>query len=92
MLHGGRRFHVLAVVDDFTRECLCLIASTSLSGARLARELGSLIARRGKPKTVVSDNGTEMTSMSILKWRQETHIERHYIAPRKPMKNGFVES
>jgi hypothetical protein len=59
----GRRFRVLAVVDDFTRECLCLIADTSLSGARLARELDSLIARRGKPKTIVSDNGTEMTSM-----------------------------
>jgi putative transposase len=52
----GRRFRVLAVVDDFTRECLCLVADTSLSGARLARELDSLIARRGKPKTIVSDN------------------------------------
>ena len=46
----GRRFRVLAVVDDFTRECLCLVADTSLSGARLARELDSLIARRGMPK------------------------------------------
>ncbi len=57
----GRYFRVLAVVDDFTRECLCLIADTSLSGARLARELDSLIARRGTPKTIISDNGTEMT-------------------------------
>jgi putative transposase len=56
----GRRFRVLAVVDDFTRECLCLVADTSLSGARLARELDGLITRRGKPKTIVSDNGTEM--------------------------------
>jgi putative transposase len=88
----GRRFRVLAVVDDFTRECLCLVADTSLSGARLARELDSLIARRGKPKTIVSDNGTQMTSMAILKWCQETHVEWHYIAPGKPMQNGFVES
>jgi putative transposase len=79
----GRRFRVLAVVDDFTRECLALVADTSLSGARLARELDSLIARRGKPKTIVSDNGTEMTSMAILKWCQETHVEWHYIAPRQ---------
>lgn len=43
----GRRFRVLAVVDDFTRECLCLVADTSLSGARLARELDTLIVRRG---------------------------------------------
>jgi putative transposase len=77
----GRRFRVLAVVDDFTRECLCLVADTSLSGARLARELDSLIARRGKPRTIVSDNETEMTSISILKWCQETKVEWHYIAP-----------
>jgi putative transposase len=88
----GRRFRVLAVVDDFTRECLCLVADTSLSGHRLARELDSLIAKRGKPKTIVSDNGTEMTSMAILKWCQQAHIEWHYIAPGKPMQNGFVES
>lgn len=50
----GRRFRVLAVVDDFTRECLCLVADTSLSGARLARELDSLITKRGKPRTIVS--------------------------------------
>src|SRR5690606_36814376 len=55
----GRRFRVLAVVDDFTRQCLCLVADTSLSGARLARELDNLIARRGKPWTIVSDDGTE---------------------------------
>lgn len=89
---GGRRFRVLAVVDDFTRECLCLVADTSLSGTRLARELDNLTARRGKPRTIVSDNGTEMTSMVILKWCQETHVEWHYIAPGKPMQNGFVES
>lgn len=88
----GRRFRVLAVVDDFTRESLCLVADTSLSGARLARELDSLIARRGKPRTIVSDNGTEMTSMAILKWCQETKAEWHYLAPGKPMQNGFVES
>lgn len=84
----GRRFRVLAVVDDFTRECLCLVADTSLSGARLARELDSLIARRGKPNTIVSDNGTEMTSMAILKWCQETQVDWHYIAPGKPPLGG----
>ena len=65
----GRRFRVLAVVDDFTRECLCLVADTSLSGARLARELDDLTTRRTKPKTIVSDNGTEMTSMPNLLMR-----------------------
>ena len=88
----GRRFRVLAVVDDFSRECLALIADTSLSGRRLARELDAIIAQRGKPRTIVSDNGTEMTSMAVLEWCQSTHVEWHYIAPGKPMQNGFVES
>ncbi|MGJ7042021.1 putative transposase, partial [Shinella sp. BE166] len=88
----GRRFRILAVVDDFTRECLALVADTSLSGRRLARELDAVIAQRGKPRTIVSDNGTEMTSMAVLEWCQSTHVEWHYIAPGKPMQNGFVES
>lgn len=88
----ARRFRILCVIDDFSRECLTLVADTSLSGARVARELDALIARRGCPKTIVSDNGTEFTSMAILKWCQETHIDWHYIAPGKPTQNGFVES
>ena len=88
----GRRFRILAVVDDFSRECLALVADTSLSGARVARELDALIARRGRPLMVVSDNGTELTSSSVLRWSQERGVEWHYIAPGKPMQNGFVES
>ena len=88
----GRRFRIFAVVDDYSRECLALVADTSLSGLRVTRELTELIRRRGQPKTIVSDNGTELTSMAVLKWCQETGIEWHYIQPGKPMQNGFVES
>lgn len=91
-LTDGRRFRILAVVDDFTRECLCLIADTSLSGARVARELDTLVNLRGQPLTIVSDNGTELTSMAILCWSQKTRIEWHYIAPGKPTQNAFIES
>jgi putative transposase len=91
-LTDSRRFRILAVVDDFTRECLCLVADTSLSGARVARELGTLVGLRGTPLTIVSDNGTELTSMAILGWSQEAHIEWHYIAPGKPTQNAFIES
>jgi putative transposase len=76
----GRRFRVLAVVDDFTRECLALVPDTSLSGLRLARELNNLIGQLGKPRTIVSDNGTEMTSIAILKRCQETGIDWHRMA------------
>ena len=91
-LIDGRRFRVLAIVDDFTRECLALIADTSLSGHRVVRELDAVIARRGKPHLVVSDNGPELISMAILRWQQESCVGWHYIAPRKPMQNGLVES
>ena len=89
---GDRRFRILAVVDDFTRECLCLVADTSLSGVRVTRELDALIAVRGKPLICVSDNGPEFTSLAILCWCQEIRIEWHYIEPGKPQQNAFVES
>ena len=88
----GRRFRVLAVVDDYSRECLALVADTSLSGLRVTRELDILTRLRGRPVTIVSDNGTELTSMAVLKWCQETGVDWHYIQPGKPMQNGFVES
>jgi putative transposase len=88
----SRRLRILAVVDDFTRECLCLAADTALSGARVARELDPVIARRGPPLMCVFDNGTALTSMAILRWAQERGIEWHYIAPGKPQQNAFAES
>ena len=91
-LTDSRRFRILAVVDDFTRECLALIADTSLSGVRVGRELDVIISRRGKPRSIVSDNGTELTSTAILSWSQTTQIDWHYIAPGKPTQNAFIES
>jgi putative transposase len=91
-LTDSRRFRILTVVDDYSRECLCLVADTSLSGMRVTRELDTLIAERGRPAMCVSDNGTELTSMAMLRWSQETQIEWHYIAPGKPTQNAFIES
>jgi putative transposase len=88
----GRRFRILNVVDDVTRECLAAVPDTSISGKRVARELTALIQRRGKPGMIVSDNGTELTSNAILAWCVEHRIDWHYIAPGKPMQNGFCES
>src|SRR5438477_934550 len=91
-LADGRRFRILAVVDDFTRECLALVADTSLPGLRVVRELENIIAARGRPAMCVSDNGTELTGIAILRWLQESRIEWHYIAPGKPQQNAFIES
>ena len=88
----GRRFRILAVIDDCTRENLGLIADTSISGVRVARELDALIRLYGKPGTIVSDNGTELTSRAILDWQNTTGVNWHYIAPGKPTQNAFIES
>ncbi len=92
VLVDARRFRIFVVVDDFSRECLALVVDTSISGARVARELDRLAELRGLPCMVVSDNGTELTSNAILNWAEERGIEWHYIAPGKPMQNAFVES
>ena len=88
----GHRFRVLTIIDDCTREYLALVADASLSGLRVAHELHPIIAHRGSPKMIVSDNGTEFTSNAILNWADEVNVQWHYIAPGKPMQNGFIES
>ena len=88
----GRRFRILNVVDDATRECLLAVADTSISGKRVVRELTALVARRGRPRTIVSDNGTEFTSNAVLAWCEAEGVAWHYIAPGKPMQNAFCES
>jgi putative transposase len=68
-LADGRCFRVLAVVEDFVRKCLALIADTLLSGARVARELDAVIARRGKPHTIVSDCVARSRPQNFRNWR-----------------------
>jgi putative transposase len=88
----SRRFRILTVVDDFSRECLALVVDNSLSGIRVARELDRVVETRGKPCMVVSDNGTELTSRAMLGWQEDRGVQWHYIAPGKPTQNGFIES
>jgi putative transposase len=89
---ASRKFRIFAVIDDCTRENLGLIADTSISGARVARELDALVRLYGKPESIVSDNGTEFTSRAILKWAGENAVPWHYIDPGKPVQNAFIES
>ena len=69
------RFRVLAVIDDFSRECLALVADNSLSGVRVARELDRIAERRGYPCLIVNDNGTELTKSQVSK-RVNTFLSR----------------
>jgi putative transposase len=89
---NARRFRILNVLDDVTKECLGSIADTSISGRRVARELTAIIEKHGKPEMMVSDHGTEFTCNAMLAWCRDNAIEWHFIAPGKPMQNGFVES
>lgn len=91
-LASGRRFRVLNIVDDVTRECQRAVPETSISGRPVVRELTELIRHRGKPGLIVSDNGTELICNAVLGWCSEAGINWHYIAPGKPMQNGYAES
>src|ERR1700689_414752 len=71
---------------------LAAIPDTSIPGRRVARELTTLIEQRGKPGMIVSDNGTEFTCNAMLTWSEDHQIAWHFIAPGKPMQNGFCES
>jgi putative transposase len=91
-LAWGRRFRVLTIIDDVTKECLAAIPDTSLSGKRVVRELEAVIARRGRPGVIVSDNGTEFTSAAVIGFVQAKKLDWRYIAPGKPTQNAFAES
>jgi len=88
----GRRFRILAIIDDFTRESLGLISDMSISGQRVARELDALVRLDGKPATIVSDNGTELTSRAMLEWQNKNGVGWHCITPGKPTQNALIES
>ena len=91
-LANGRRFRVLNIVDDFSRESVLQVADFSLSGERVARELRQLAAHRDLPRSIVCDNGPEFTSKAMFFWSEETHVKLHFIQPGKPTQNAFVES
>ena len=88
-LANGRRFRVLNIVDDYSRECVLQIVDFSISGHRLVRELDKL--KRKLPKTIVCDNGPEFTSKAMFFWAKRT-VKLHFIQPGKPTQNAFVES
>jgi putative transposase len=90
-LSDGRRFRILCIVDDFSRECLATVVDTSLGGVRVVRELERLAIERAVPQVVVSDNGTELTSGAVLRWATGK-LAWHYIEPGKPTQNAFIES
>jgi len=91
-LASGRRFRILNIVDNYSRECVGQMIDTSISGLRLATFLEELGQRQTLPKTLVCDNGTEFTSKAMFFWSQRSGVTLHFIQPGKPTQNAFVES
>ncbi len=89
---SGRKFRALSVVDPDTRECLALEVDTSMGSRRVTRVLEGIIAERGMPQAIRSDNGPEFTSRHFLAWCLERKIEVVHIEPGKPVQNAHVES
>lgn len=86
----GRRFRVLNVIDDYTRECVLQITDVSIGGKRVAKALSA--SGRMLPDTIVCDNGTEFTSKAMFEWAKENKVSLSFIRPGKPVDNAFVES
>ncbi|SDL63283.1 putative transposase [Modicisalibacter muralis] len=83
-LASGRRFRVLNIVDDFSRECVGQLVDTSISGRRLARFLDEIAQQRSLPASIVCDNGPELTSKVMFFWARERKVVLALIQPGKP--------
>jgi putative transposase len=91
-LLDGRWFRVLTVVDQFTRECLLLLADSSLTGQKVALALSQVIAERGAPASITVDNGTEFASKAMDVWAYQYGVQLDFIRPGRPTENGYIES
>lgn len=92
MLESGRRVRLLAVVADFTRACLAIEVDTSIGGHRVVQVLERVIAERGRPAFPMMDNGPEFVGRPLDSWAYAHGIQLHFIEPRKPNQNAYVES
>lgn len=91
-LSNGRRFRVLNVKDDYSKELVGQLVAFSITGARVGRFLDQLIERRSAPDQITCDNGTEFTSKAMFFWQKTSGVKLAFIQPGKPTQNAFVES
>lgn len=91
-LCDGRRFRILTIVDDFTRECVAIEVDSGITGERVIRTLEWLKETRGLPGMLVTDNGPEFTSRAMLTWSKPAGVKLHFIDPGRPVQNAFIES
>ena len=88
----GRRIRILAVMDEFTKECLALHAASSITSETVIGVLAAIMVERGSPRMLRSDNGPEFVARAVTTWLQRLDTEAAFIAPGSPWENGVVES
>ncbi len=91
-LFNGRRFRVLTVIDDLSRECPVLEVDHSLTGQRVTRVLDRIAVTRGLPEVITVDNGPEFISKALDLWAYENSVKLRFIQPGKPVQNAYIES
>ena len=90
-LADGRTFRLFNVLDDFNREGLAMEIDLSLPAERVVRALDDLIAWRGAPTRIRSDNGPEYVSQTLQQWAKRRGIVLEFIQPGKPQQNAYIE-
>ena len=91
-LWQGRRFRVLTIVDDFSRECLATVVDSSINGLRVSQVLEELGEARGLPEAITVDNGPEFAGRTLDEWAFRTKVKLDFIRPGKPVENAYIES
>jgi putative transposase len=89
---SGSALKWLSIVDEFTRECLCLKVARSITSEDVIDALAELFAMRGVPQHIRSDNGPEFVAHAIQRWIAQVGVTTLYIAPGSPWENGYAES
>lgn len=92
VLGPGRRYRLLCVLDQFTKESLVIVADFSINGSRVARELDWLLLTRGKPESITVDNGPEFAGIALDRWAYKNQVKLDFIRPGKPVENAYIES
>lgn len=88
----GKSLRILCVIDEYSRECLALKVARNLNSADVLSTLDDLFIRRGVPKHIRSDNGSEFTAVAVREWLNTLKVKPLYIEPGSPWENGYVES
>jgi transposase InsO family protein len=90
--HDGRKFRMLTLIDEYSRECLAIDVARRLTSEDVLERLSDLFVRRGVPDYIRSDNGLEFTALKVREWLERVNVKTLYIEPGSPWENGYIES